>query len=123
MKRLFRVGVLLLLAGTAACTPVQRRAVGGTVTGFGAATTLLGGLMLVDPCEGRAPSEQEWCREHHDPANEHDASRVVAFGLGTMLLGGIVYLSGTRLPHPHAGPWHFHAGGTAAVSPAGAMAR
>ena len=106
-RRPCNVAVLFVFASATACSSAQRQAVGGTVMALGAATTVTGGLML-DPCEDRPRPERAWCRENHEPRNDQAGAQVVAAGLGTMLVGSIIYLSGTRFPNrPKPGPWHF----------------
>lgn len=99
--------MLFVLAATPACSAAQRRAVGGTVFALGAVTTVAGCGFVLDQCGSRPEYEQEWCREHHHPPNEHEGSRVIAVGLGTVVLGGIIYLTATHLKPAKPGSWHF----------------
>ena len=106
-RRPCNVAVLFVLGSATACSSVQRQAVGGTVTALGAVTTVAGGAML-DPCGAGPANERAWCRENHQPRNEQAGNQIAAVDLGTMLVGSIIYLSGTRFPHrPKPGPWHF----------------
>ncbi len=107
MKHLLSVAVLVMLVPAAACSSLQRQAVGGAVAGVGAATTVAGTYML-DPCSLEQERYRVPCREQSEPRYEREGSQVVAVGLGTMLLGGIIYLTGTHPPQrPKRGEWHF----------------
>ena len=107
MKRLLSVATLVVLTPSFGCGAVQRRAVGSAVAGLGAVTTATGMLMLTPQCQrdyDRGP-----CRTPPSPPRyERDGAQIFAVGLGTLVLGGIIYLTGTHLPQRHQrGEWHF----------------
>ena len=108
MKGLPSVALLVMLALTVGCGAVPRRAVGSAVAGLGAVTSASGLLLMTDPCT-HAEYRRGQCRDpSKPPPHEREAAPVVAIGLGTMLLGGIIYLTTTPLPQPKRGQWHFN---------------
>lgn len=102
------VGIVMVTLVTFGCTPLQRRATGGAVAAVGAATASAGAYML-DPCAAYNDTfERHLCRERHRSNDERQGGQVMAIGLGTMLIGGVIYLTGTKLPKRHPPrAWHF----------------
>lgn len=103
------VGIALVAILAFGCTPLQRRATGGAIAVVGAATASAGAYMM-DPCATYDESYERYlCRDrtrHHD---DRQGAQVVAVGLGTMLVGGVIYLTGAKLPKRHPPrAWHFH---------------
>ena len=90
VRRLLGVAMLAVLAPSFGCGAVQRRTVGGAVTVLGAATTATG-LLMLDPCTN-SEYHQSSCRNPATPPRyEREGAQLVAVGLGTLLLGGIIY--------------------------------
>jgi hypothetical protein len=108
MKRVLSLSLLILLAPTLGCGAVPRRAVGSAVAGLGAVATTSGMLLMMDPCT-HDEHRRGLCRDPSKPPPlEREGTHMAAIGLGTLLLGGIIYLTTTPLPHPKRGQWHFH---------------
>ena len=108
MKRLLSLALLVLLAPTLGCGAVPRRAVGSGVAGLGAVTTASGMLLMMDPCT-HDEYRRGLCRDpSKPPPHEREGTQIVAVGLGTLLLGGIIYLTTKPLPLPKRGEWHFN---------------
>jgi hypothetical protein len=103
------MGVVMLAVVAFGCTPLQRRATGGAVAAVGAATASAGAYMM-DPCAAYDDTyERHLCRERSRPRYERQGGEVIAVGLGTMLIGGVIYLTGTSLPKRHPPrAWQFH---------------
>jgi hypothetical protein len=101
--------VVMVTLVTFGCTPLQRRATGGAVAAVGAATASAGAYMM-DPCAAYKDTYERYlCRERSRPRYEHQGGEVMVVGLGTMLIGGIIYLTGTKLPKRHPPrAWHVH---------------
>lgn len=108
MKRLLSLALLVLQVPTLGCSAVPRRAVASGVLGLGAVTTAGGLPLMMDPCT-QNEYRRGLCRDpSKPPPHEREGAQIVAVGLGTLLLGGIIYLTTTPLPHPKRGEWHFH---------------
>lgn len=103
------LGVVMVTLVTFGCTPLQRRATGGAVAAVGAATASAGAYMM-DPCAAYDDSYERYlCRDRTRSHDDRQGGQVMAVGLGTMLIGGIIYLTGTKLPKRHPPrAWHFH---------------
>jgi hypothetical protein len=96
-----RVTGVVALAVVVGCTPLQRRATSGAVTVVGAATATAGAYMM-DPCAAYDDSYERYaCRERNRTHDARQGAQVMAVGLGTMLIGGIIYLTGAKLPKRH----------------------
>ena len=103
------MGVVMVTVVTFGCTPLQRRSVGGAVAVVGAATASTGAYMM-DPCATYDESYERYaCRERTRQHDGRQSGQVVAVGLGTMLIGGIIYLTGTKPPKRHPPrAWHLY---------------
>lgn len=104
---------VLALSFALGCTPAQRRAAGGAVAGLGVATSSVGVIML-DPCpldrrDGHAypRSDDRSCRERTTPRFADQGTHVLITGVSVLVLGGLLYLSGSQLRRPRPRPWHF----------------
>jgi hypothetical protein len=103
------LGVVMVALITLGCTPLQRRSTGGAVAAVGAATASAGAYMM-DPCAGYRDSYERYhCRERTRAHDDRQGGQVMAIGLGTMLIGGVIYLTGIKPPKRHPPrAWHFH---------------
>lgn len=103
------LGVVMVALIALGCTPLQRRATGGAVAAVGAATASAGAYMM-DPCAAYTDTYERYhCRERTRSNDDRQGGQVIAVGLGTMLIGGVIYLTGTQLPKRHPPrTWHFH---------------
>lgn len=103
------MGGVLIAVISSGCTPLQRRATGGAVAAVGAATASAGAFMM-DPCAAYNDTYERYtCRERARAHDDRQGGQVMAIGLGTMLIGGVIYLTGTKLPKRHPPrAWHFH---------------
>jgi hypothetical protein len=102
-------GIVTIAVLTLSCTPLQRRATGGAVAVVGAATASAGAYMM-DPCAAYDDTYERYlCRDRTRSHDDRPGGEVMAVGLGTMLIGGIIYLTGTKLPKRHPPrAWHLH---------------
>lgn len=103
------LGVVMLAVVTLGCTPLQRRSAGSAVALVGLATASAGAHML-DPCAPYTNAYERYlCRERTRAHDDRQGVQVIAVGLGTVLLGGVIYLTGAKLPKRHPPrAWHFN---------------
>jgi hypothetical protein len=83
---------------------------GGGGGGVGAVVAGAGALMQPPTCRAADAYERELCHEQSERSstlrNERQSQQVALAGLGTMLIGGIIYLTGSHIARRQPGTWH-----------------